>query len=533
MIEINLNNIEKSYGFNKVLNKISLEIKTGDKIALIGANGSGKSTLLNIICKEELADFGEIARKKDATIGYLNQQEKNIDKSKTVKEILYESIKNILEIENELKKYEEKITKNTKDINLIDKYLNIQQSFISIGGYEINTKIEKISHGLNIQHLLFKNFSNLSFGEQKRVLIATLIIKKPTILLLDEPTNHLDIDSCEWLEDYLKKYKGTLVIASHDRYFLDKVTNKTILIENGKSIVFHGNYSTYLKENELRIENEFKEYKNREKLINALKKKIKQLEEFGKLAYPGGEPFFKRAENIRKRLEKIEVIEKPITKKELPINFEFEKRTGNDVLTINNLDLTVSNNILINNINIKVNYGDKVCIIGSNGCGKTTLVKEIFTDNPNIKIGTNVKTGYIPQQIEFSSNETILEYAKKYFVGEESHLRSALNKFYFYGENVFKKISKLSGGEKVRLKLFTLIQEKCNFIILDEPTNHLDIYTKETLEEALKEYKGTLLFISHDRYFINQLANKILYINDKKITTYDGNYNYFIEHKKR
>ena len=532
MIEISLNNIKKSFGFKNILNDLNIEIKTGDKVSLIGENGCGKSTILNIINQKENIDSGNIAIRNGSNIGYLNQQPENIYNDKKVKDILYESLKEILEVEKTLKKYEEKMNNNPNDMDIINKYLKTQEKFMNIGGYEVNTLIEKISHGLNIDYLIDKNFNILSGGEQKRVVLASIIIKKPTILLLDEPTNHLDINTIEWLEEYLNKYNGTILVVSHDRYFLDKVTNKTILIENGKSIVFNGNYSKYLEENELRIEREFKEYKDQQKLIIAMKKKIKQLEEFGKLAYPGGEPFFRRAENIRKRLERIELKDKPIIKKELPINFDFNNRSGKDALVIENYDLSIDNNILINNINLKINYEDKICIIGSNGCGKTTLLKQIINNKSNnIKIGTNIKIGYIPQQINFINDETILEYSRKYFIGEESHLRSALNKFQFYGENVFKKVSKLSGGEKVRLKLFTLIQDKCNFIILDEPTNHIDIFTKETLENALKEYKGTLLFVSHDRYFINKLANKIFYINNKQIKEYNGNYSNFIEHK--
>ena len=260
-------------------------------------------------------------------------------------------------------------------------------------------------------------------------------------------------------------------------------------------------------------------------MIAAMKKKIKQLEEFGKLAYPGGESFFKRAENIRKRLEKLEKVEKPIIKKDIPINFCINERSGKDVIVINNYDLNINDRVLIKNVNVKVNYNNKICIMGSNGCGKSTLIKRIIENNdPHIKVGSNVTMGYIPQEIEFSDNITILEYARKYFNGEESHLRSALSKFYFYGDSVFKKIQKLSGGEKVRLKLFELIQCNNNCIILDEPTNHIDLNTKEILEVALKEYNGTVIFISHDRYFINQLANKIFYIEDKKIKEYIGNY---------
>lgn len=531
MIEISLNNIKKSFGFKNILDGLNIEIKTGDRVSIIGENGCGKTTLLNIVNSTETIDSGTIAIRKGAKIGYLNQQPENIYNNKIVKEILYDSFNDILDIEKQLKKYEAKMAKEPENISIINKYLNTQEKFISLGGYEINTMIDKVSHGMNINHLLDKNYDTLSGGEQKRVVLAAIIVKNPDILLLDEPTNHLDINTIEWLEDFLNKYNGTIVIVSHDRYFLDKVTTKTILIENGKAIIFHCNYSKYLIENEERIEREFKEYKDQQKLILALKKKIKQLEEFGRLAYPGGEPFYKRAENIRKRLDRIEKKEKPVIKKELPINFDIEKRTGKDVLTIENYNLNIGDNELINNINLKINYKDKICIIGNNGCGKSTLLKTILNGSNDIKIGSNVKIGYIPQQINFTEDITVLDYARKYFIGEESYLRSALCKFHFYGENIFKKITKLSGGEKVRLILFTLIQDNCNFIILDEPTNHIDISTKETLEDALINYEGTLLFVSHDRYFINKLANKVLYISDKRITEYCGNYDYFINHK--
>ena len=526
MIEINLNNVKKSYGFKNILDGINLEIKTNDRVSIIGDNGVGKTTLLNIITSKEDIDSGTVSIRKGAVFGYLNQQPENIYQEETVKQILYDSLEEINELEKKLKIYEEKM-QNNPTIDIINKYIKIQEKFMNIGGYEINTLIEKVSHGLNID-FLDKKFKNLSGGEQKRVMLASLIIKKPNILILDEPTNHLDIETLEWLENFLNKYDATIIIVSHDRYFLDKVTNKTILIENGKAIIFHGNYSKYLEENELRIEKEFKEYKDQQKVITAMKKKIKQLEEFGKLAYPYGENFFKRAENIRKRLERIELKDKPVIKKEIPLNLEIDKRTGKDVLVLKNYNLKINDITLIENINLNIRYKEKVCIIGKNGCGKTTLIKEIIK---NIKLGSNVKIGYIEQQINFENDETVLEYARKHYSDDESHLRSELNKFYFHKDNVFKKISKLSGGEKVRLKLFELIHEKCNFLILDEPTNHVDIYTKETLEEALKEYQGTILFISHDRYFINKIASKIIYIYDKKLKEYDGNYTYFIEHK--
>ncbi len=525
MIEISLNKIKKSYGNNKILNDITFELNTGDIVSLVGDNGCGKSTLLKIINGIEKQDRGICSIRKGSVIGYLDQTIDEEKYNKTVNDILYEKINNILCLEKQMSKLEDKMKNDPNNIVIINKYLNVQEQYMKLGGYEINSTIDKITHGFNIYHLLNNNFIDLSGGEQKRVLLAAIMIQKPDILLLDEPTNHLDIITLEWFEDFLSKYNGTVLIVSHDRYFLDKVSNKTILIENGKTIVFNGNYSYYLEENNRRIDREFKDYKDQQKIVMSMKKKIKQLEEFGKLAYPGGEPFFRRAENIRKRLERLELKEKPIEKKSIPLELNDNNRSGKDALIINNYDLCIAGKALIKNINFSIHYGDKVCIIGNNGCGKSSLIKKIINNNSdNIKLGSNIVISYIPQNITFDSNYTILEYAKKFYCGEESHLRSALNKFYFHGEAVFKKVNSLSGGEKVRIKLFELMQSKSNFIIMDEPTNHIDIFTKEILENALKDYNGTLLFVSHDRFFINKIANKILYINDNIIKEYIGNY---------
>lgn len=527
MIEINLNKIVKSYGFNRVLDNFSLEVKTGEVITLVGENGCGKSTILNIINGDESIDSGNISIKKGNTIGYLKQIPETRNNEDTVKDILYESLSNILEIDNKLKEYEKKMqnAQGDKLNELVIKYSNLQEKFINMGGYEIDTQVNKIITGFKLDELINKKYNSLSGGEKRIVCLAAIMIKNPSILLLDEPTNHLDIKTLEWFEDFIKKYNGTILLVSHDRYFINKVSNKIILLERGKEIIFNGNYSYYIEENDLRIEREFKQYKDQSKIIAAMKKKIKQLEEFGKLAYPGGEPFFKRAENIRKRLERLEKVDKPVIKKDIPLNFNINERSGKDVIVLNDYDLKISNNTLIENINLKINYNDKICVLGSNGCGKSTLIKRILENNDShIKIGSNVSIGYIPQEINFTENKTILEYARQYFNGEESHLRSALSKFYFCGEFVFKKIQCLSGGEKVRLKLFELIQCNNNCIILDEPTNHIDITTKELLEVALKDYQGTVIFISHDRYFINKLANKILYIENKQAKEYIGNY---------
>ena len=415
------------------------------------------------------------------------------------------------------------------EYNLDDVLANLLEKLNDIGGYKVKEKITKTVDTFKLEKLLEKNFNILSGGEKKLVLLANIMINNPDVILLDEPTNYLDINTLEWLENYLINYKGSLVIVSHDRYFLDKVTNKTILIENGTNYIFHGNYSYYLKENENRIINEFEKYKDQQKQIEEMKKTIKKLREWGQLG--NNERFFKRAKCIEHRLEKIELINKPKVKNNIPITFNDNKRTGHDVLKINNLNLVIEDKILLDNVNFELTYGTRTCILGSNGSGKSTLIKYIINNynnsksTDNIKIGTNVKIGYIEQEIKFK-NEDIRVYdeARKYFNGEEYLLRSSLFKFMFYGDDIYKKLNKLSGGERVRLLLFCLIQQEINFLILDEPTNHIDIETKEVLEDALIDFKGTILFVSHDRYFINKIATSILEIKDKKIHNHIGNY---------
>lgn len=527
MIDISLNKIKKNYGFNDVLTDINFDVYTNDKIALVGLNGSGKSTILKLIYGIENPNSGNISIRNNISIGYLSQNYEN--KDILVKNMLYENFKDVLKLEDEIKKIESKMQTQENDYKLITKYCNLLEKLNDIGGYKVKEKITKTVDTFKLEKLLEKNFNILSGGEKKLVLLANIMINNPDVILLDEPTNYLDINTLEWLENYLINYKGSLVIVSHDRYFLDKVTNKTILIENGTNYIFHGNYSYYLKENENRIINEFEKYKDQQKQIEEMKKTIKKLREWGQLG--NNERFFKRAKCIEHRLEKIELINKPKVKNNIPITFNDNKRTGNDVLKINNLNLVIEDKILLDNVNFELTYGTRTCILGSNGSGKSTLIKYIINNynnsksTDNIKIGTNVKIGYIEQEIKFK-NEDIRVYdeARKYFNGEEYLLRSSLFKFMFYGDDIYKKLNKLSGGERVRLLLFCLIQQEINFLILDEPTNHIDIETKEVLEDALIDFKGTILFVSHDRYFINKIATSILEIKDKKIHNHIGNY---------
>lgn len=520
MIDINLNKICKSYGFDKVLNNICLTINKGERVALIGANGSGKSTLLKIIAGKENINSGEVSIRKGVSIGYLSQIPEENDV--IVKDYIYNTFKELLELKEKLEKLEQNLN---SDIKVITKYTKLQEKFISLGGYEFETKISKVLHAFNItEEMLNRNFNTLSGGEKTICSLIRLILIEPDILLLDEPTNHLDIKRIEWLEKYLSTIKSTVLLVSHDRYFLDKVVNKIVLITKRGLEIYFGNYTYFIKENENRLMLEFKKYKDQEKIIEAMKKSIKKLQEFGKLCSPsGGEIFFRRAASIQKRLDKMEKLDKPENKKNINLKFSNDSRSGKEVLKLKKFNLGIGEKILLDNIDLNIYYREKCCLVGDNGVGKSTLIKEILTNSEYL--GSNIKLGYVPQEIIFSNpNLSILEEARKYFIGIEEHLRSALYKFLFVGENIHKKIKYLSGGEKVRLKLFCLIQENYNFLILDEPTNHIDMDTREILENALIDFNGTILFVSHDRYFINKIATNIIEIKDKKVSKYIGNY---------
>ena len=522
MIEISLNKINKNYGFNDVLKDLSFEIKTNEKVALIGSNGCGKTTTLRLIMGNEIPDSGNIYVRKDHSIGYLTQIPSLEKEDVTANEVYLRGIKYLKELEEKISIFIENMKTDEKSLKQLSR---MQEEFRIKGGFELNTKIERIRHGFKLDdRILNTAYNNLSGGEKTIVNLAALMLSNPDILLLDEPTNHLDINMLEWFEEYLKEYNGTVIIVSHDRYFLDKVIDKVICIEKGNQDIYHGNYSYYLEESEKRLMIEFQKYKNQQKEIKAIQEAIIRLKEWGK---KGDNPiFFRRAASMQKRLDKMEVLDKPKTKNELKINLSVKNRSANNVLMINNLNLNIEGKELLKDSNMNIYYQDRVCLMGKNGSGKTTLIKNIINNtHEKIKLGANIKIGYIPQEIRFDNEElTIYEHMRKIFIGSESELRSKLHRFYFGDISITKKLKNISGGEKVRIKLLELILSKSNFLILDEPTNHIDIDTKEILENSLNEFEGTILFISHDRYFINKVCNRIVRIEDKKLVSYNGNY---------
>ncbi len=522
MIEISLNKIKKNYGYNDVLKELSFDIKTNEKVALIGSNGCGKTTTLRLIMGIEQPDSGTINIRKGSTMGYLTQIPSLEKENITANEVYLRGINHLIELDNKIKDFTEKMSTSEKDLKSLDK---MQEEYRILGGYNLNERIEKIKYGFKLTNeILNTNYNSLSGGEKTIVNLASLILSNPDILLLDEPTNHLDVDTLEWFEDYLKNYKGSVVIVSHDRYFLDRVIDKIICLEHGKEDIYFGNYSYYMKESEKRLMLEFKNYNNQQKEIKAIKEAIIRYKEWG--AKSDNPMFFRRAHALEKRLERMDKLEKPKVKLDLNLDLTSSGRSANHVLTINNLDLKIDSKELLVKSNMEVCYKDRVCLMGKNGTGKTTLIKNILNNtHEEIKIGVNTLIGYLPQEIRFDNEDlTIYEYVRTFFVGNESELRSKLHRFYFSDDSINKKLKNISGGEKVRIKLLELILKKSNFLILDEPTNHIDIDTKEILEESLLDYDGTILFVSHDRYFINKIATKIVRIENKKLVTYDGNY---------
>ena len=536
MIEIELNNIKKNFGLNNILNGISFEIKTGERVSLLGENGSGKSTLIKIIASIEKADSGTVSVRKNSTIGYLKQIYENDATNPTVYDFLRESFKEFFDLENKMRKLECAMEENNS-LSILNKYSNLQNLYISMGGYELEEKFSKICGGFHFsKEFLNKKYNNLSGGEKTMVNLASILLKNPSILLLDEPTNHLDISALEWLENFLINYKGSVLLVSHDRYFIDKVATKTILLENGKVKIYFGNYTYFLEEDEHRTLAEFEIYKNQKKQIEKMKESINTLRKFGNLAK--NEMFFKRAKSIEKRLAKIEVLDNvKIEKNTFDIQFKTENRSGNNVLKVEHLSKAFDKNILFTDINFEIFYKEKVCLIGPNGSGKTTLLNMILGLDNNfsgqIKLGTSINIGYIPQIIEFESpNNTILDFFMAFFNGSETDARTYLAKYGFRQDDVFKKLAYLSGGEKVRIKLLELMQKNINFLIFDEPTNYIDITTREVLEESLINFNGSVFFISHDRYFINKLATRILIIKNQKIYSYMGNYDKLYKNEK-
>ncbi|WP_461614271.1 ribosomal protection-like ABC-F family protein [Clostridium sp. Marseille-QA1073] len=539
MIVLSCNNIHKSFGIDVILKNISFNINDGEKVGLIGANGAGKSTLFKILTSQMEYDSGELFIDKSKKLGYLSQS-LALESDNTIYDELLMVFENLLNMEKKLKILEEKMnepydaSKEEYHNKIIKDYTTLTELYTNNGGYTYKGEISRVLKGLGFNEEDFDKCINiLSGGQKTRVALCKLLLTKPDILLLDEPTNHLDLDAIEWLEEYLKSYKGSIVIISHDRFFLDAVTTKTLELIGGIVEIYNGNYTTFIDLKKKNYEIALKAFSLQQAEIKRQEDIIARYKSFNR------EKSIRAAESRQKALDRIERIDAPIKEKKASrIEFETEIKSGNDVLYVENLSKSFGEKTLFTNVNMDIKRESKIAIIGENGRGKTTLFKIIMDKLPSdsgIKVlGKNVHLGYYDQeQSNLNEDKTILDEIWDDFPKmTTTEIRNALAAFLFTGDDVFKKIKTLSGGEKCRINLLKLMLSKCNFLLLDEPTNHLDIVSREALEDAILSYDGTVLVISHDRYFLNKVINKIFELKEDGIKEYLGNYSYYVDKKK-
>ncbi|MDE6024172.1 MAG: ABC-F family ATP-binding cassette domain-containing protein [Lachnospiraceae bacterium] len=527
-------NISKSYGTNQILNDISFHIETKEKIAIVGINGCGKTTLLKIIMGEEPADSGQVVIAKDTSIGYLSQHQ-DISFDNTVLDEMMETKQFILDIENKLRQLEldMKHCQGEELEQIMNTYNRLQSEFDRLNGYAYESEINGVLKGLGFSSSDYtRHINTLSGGQKMRIALGRLLLTKPDIIILDEPTNHLDMTSIAWLESFLSSYQGSVIIVSHDRYFIDKIADKIVEIDNHKSTIYHGNYSYYASERAKVRESLMRAYLNQQQEIKHHEEVIAKLKQFNR------EKSIKRAESREKMLDKIEVLEKPVTTvSEMRLSLKPSVESGNDVLTIRELAKAFGSHQLFSALDLDIKRGEKIALIGGNGTGKTTILKIINRACPkdfgSVTLGSRVRIGYYDQEHQvLSLNKTIFEEISDAYPDlNNTKIRNVLAAFLFTGDDVFKKIADLSGGERGRVSLAKLMLSPANFLILDEPTNHLDIQSKEILEEAIKNYTGTVLFVSHDRYFINAISTGIVELKDKKLYSFIGNYDYYESHR--
>jgi ATP-binding cassette, subfamily F, member 3 len=534
MIVCSIQQISKMFGGNLIFENLSLEINEHDRIGLVGRNGAGKTTIFKLLANAESPDEGQIHLKKGAKVGYLAQIPQ-YPTGTTGLEVLQSAYAHLMKTSNRLRELENKMASETNETELtrgLTEYGRLQDAFTLSGGYEMEANISKVSKGLGIEDLLDKTFQQLSGGEQTKVCLGLVLLQQPELLLLDEPTNHLDITAVEWLEEFLKEYQGTIVCISHDRYFLDHVVTKVVDLEDGELTVYHTNYSGFIKEKEERLLHEFQAYQEQQKKIKKMKEAIKRLREWANQANPPNEGLHKRARNMERALERMEKLKRPvIDRKQMGLEFEKTDRSGKDVFIMENVSKAYENKVLFKEANLLVQYQDRTAIVGPNGAGKSTIIKmlldDVKADAGDVKVGSSVKIGYLSQHFTVADpNMRLIDAFREVVHVAEGEARHILAQFLFFGPNVFRRVGQLSGGEKMRLRLAQLMHQDINFLVLDEPTNHLDIDSREVLEDALEDFKGTILAVSHDRYFLNKLFNKTYWLYDQKLHYFNGGYSW-------
>lgn len=537
MILLQTLNISKSFGATPVLSNINMVLQTGERIGLVGVNGAGKSTLLKIITGQILPDEGEIQKAKDTTLGYL-AQDSGLDTEHTIWKEMMTVFEHFKEQETELRRLEQKIADPniiadaSQHERLLNAYSQLAEEFKSKGGYQYEAKTRSVLHGMRFFPEDYDTpIHQLSGGQKTRLALAKLLLMEPDVLVLDEPTNYLDIETLGWLEKYLSNYPGALLVVSHDRFFLDSLVNIIYELERTQVTRYVGNYTDYLIQKGERVQQQMKQYEKQQA-------EISRIEEFIQRNIARASTT-KRAQSRRKMLERMEPIEKPISElKKAHFSFDIEKVSGNQVLTVQDVAIGYGNTLLAQNLSFDIKRGERVALLGPNGLGKSTLLKTIVKRMPplagSIQYGSNVMLGFYDQEQEDLNHakQVLHELWDEYPTMQEKDVRTVLGNFLFSGDDVLKKISELSGGERARVSLAKLMLQKANFLILDEPTNHLDLFSKEILEEALEDYPGTIFFVSHDRYFLNKIATRVLELTPNGVISYLGNYDYYMEKKQ-
>jgi ATPase subunit of ABC transporter with duplicated ATPase domains len=534
MIICSIQNVTQIVGANTVFSGITTEIKQGDRIGLIGRNGEGKTTLLELIARKTEPSNGLITWKKELQVDLLEQQS-NMGAMKNVETILYEVFASIEELKIKMSELERKMSEETnpdKLARIIKKYGLMQEKFQQDGGYAIDSQIRRIMSGLHIEELAKKQWQQLSGGERTKVGLAKLLLSKPDLLLLDEPTNHLDLKAIEWLASFIREYDGTVIIVSHDRYFLDETVTSIFEMDQGELIKYYTNYTGYVKEREERLLREFQQYEDQQKKIKKMKETIKRLKEWANQANPPNDGLHRRAKSMEKALGRIEVKKRPaMDQKKMVLDFHINNRSGGDVVIMKGVSKSFGDRQLFSALNLHVRFQERAAIVGENGTGKSTLLNMLLgteeADSGEMKLGSNLSIGFLSQHMyEINEELSILEAFRDQVSVTEGEARSILAKFLFYGKTVFQKVGSMSGGEKMRLRLAQLVHQNHNLLILDEPTNHLDIESKEVLEEALEQFNGTIIAVSHDRYFLDKVFPITYWLDDGKLVKYEGNYTF-------
>ncbi|MED4568688.1 ABC-F type ribosomal protection protein [Brevibacillus agri] len=543
MIIVATTQLEKSYGADPVLQGVTLEIKAGERVGIVGPNGAGKTTLFKLLAGIESPDAGELYRAKGTVWAYLPQSP-HYPADWTGEDVVASAFADVRHIQEQMRELEGQMVllyENEAELNrLMQRYQKLQDEFEQLDGYQWETRMAQVTQGLGVSaELLATPFAQLSGGEKTKAGLAKLLCQKSDVLLLDEPTNHLDVESMEWLEQFLQSYPGTVLIISHDRYFLDAVVTSIYHVDGGEAEYYIGNYSAFAAEREERLLRQFAAYQEQQKKIKKMKETIKRLKEWGNRSNPPNEAFHRRAKSMEKALARIERIERPKMEADrMGLQFKKTDRSGQDVLIVKGVHKAYGGKPLFSDASLLLRFGERKALLGPNGCGKSTLIRmllgEIEPDAGTLKLGSSVKVGYLSQQaLEGDQNQRLIDAFRDVAKVTEAEARHLLARFLFYGEHVFKRISQLSGGERMRLRLAQLMHQDINLLILDEPTNHLDIEARETLEEALADFHGSLFIVSHDRYFLQKMVDGVFWVEDRQLVHDVGSYEEAREKQKR